>query len=137
MGRKSIPQIEQEIYDILSNFFIGRISGGFYPSDCRPFGSDLEDAVLTVSNASAEQVQIGRARINIFVPDIDAGLGRPVPNKGRIDDISRMDEMIVEALNIANTDYEFDLFMATGVENAEDIKQHLVNINLEFKHITF
>ena len=137
MERKTTAQIEQEMFDALEDFFVGRISGSLYQSDCRPTDSRLEDAVITVSTASAGQIQEGRARINIFVPDIDAGLGRPVPNKERIDNISRLDGVILETLNNSDTDYVFDLFMATGVENAVDIKQHFVTINIEFKHITF
>lgn len=125
------------MYDALEHFFDGKISGYFYPSDCRPLDSNVEDAVLTVSNATADQIQEGRARINIFVPDIDAGLGRPVPKKERLDELSTLDEAIVETLNNADTDYSFDLFKATETINAEDIKQHFVNINIGFKYITF
>lgn len=120
-----------------NTFFDGKISGCFYPSDCRPADSKVEDAVLTVSNATADQIQEGRARINIFVPDIDSGLGRPVPDKGRIDELSTLDEEIIETLNNADTDYSFDLFKATETINAEDIRQHFVNINIEFKYVTF
>ncbi len=137
MARKSTVRIEQEMYNALETFFYGRISGHFYPSDCRPADSKVEDAVLTVSNASADQVQEGRARINIFVPDVDNGSGRPVPDKGRLEELSSLDELIIETLNAADTDYEFDLFQATGTINAEDIKQHFVNINIEFKLVTF
>lgn len=125
------------MYDALEHFFDGKISGCFYPSDCRPADSKVEDAVLTVSNATAEQIQEGRARVNIFVPDIDAGVGRPVPYKERLDELSSLDEAIIETLNDADTDYYFDLFNATETINAEDIKQHFVNINIEFKYITF
>lgn len=137
MARKSTARIEQEMYNALETFFAGRISGQFYPSDCRPADSKVEDAVLTVSNATAEQIQDGRARINIFVPDIDNGSGRPVPDKGRLEELSSLDELIIETLNAADTDYEFNLFQATGTIDAEDIKQHFVNINIEFKLVTF
>lgn len=137
MARKATSRIEQEMYDALEHFFDGKISGCFYPSDCRPADSKVEDAVLTVSNATADQIQEGRARINIFVPDIDSGLGRPVPDKGRIDELSTLDEEIIETLNNADTDYSFDLFKATETINAEDIRQHFVNINIEFKYVTF
>lgn len=137
MARKATSRIEQEMYDALEHFFDGKISGTFYPSDCRPADSVVEDAVLTVSNVTAEQIQEGRARINIYVPDIDNGSGRPVPDKRRLDALSALDELIVETLNNADTDYEFDLFKATETLNAEEIKQHFVNINIEFKYITF
>lgn len=137
MARKATSRIEQEMFDALETFFVGRISGGFYPSDCRPADSKVEDAVLTVSQATAEQIQEGRARINIFVPDIDNGTGRPVPNKERLGVLSALDELIIDTLNNSDTDYCFDLSQATGTVNADDIKQHFVNIEIEFKLITF
>lgn len=125
------------MYDALEHFFEGKISGEFYPSDCRPADSEVEDAVLTVSNATAEQIQDGIARINIYVPDLDNGSGRPVPDKNRLIAISELDEQIIDVLNKADTDYEFDLAKSTETINAEAIKQHFVNITIEFNHVTF
>lgn len=137
MARKATSRIEQEMFDALETFFIGKISGNFYPSDCRPADSKVEDAVLTVSKATADQIQEGRARINVFVPDIDNGTGRPVPNKERLDELSSLDELIIDTLNNSNTDYCFDLSQATETVNAVDIKQHFVNIEIELKLVTF
>lgn len=137
MSRKATSKIEQEMYDALEHFFEGKISGAFYPSDCRPADSVVEDAVLTVSNATAEQIQDGIARINIYVPDLDNGSGRPVPDKDRLTALSELDEQIIDVLNGADTDYEFDLAKATETINAEEIKQHFVNITIEFNHVTF
>lgn len=137
MSRKTTSRIEQEMYDALEHFFDGKISGAFYPSDCRPADSVVEDAVLTVSNATAEQVQDGVARVNIYVPDLDNGSGRHVPDKDRLTELSDLGEKIIDVLNAADTDYEFDLAKATETINAEEIKQHFLNITIEFKHITF
>lgn len=137
MARKATSKIEQEMYDALEHFFDGKISGAFYPSDCRPADSEVEDAVLTVSNATAEQIQDGIARINIYVPDLDNGSGRPVPDKERLIALSELDEQIIDVLNGADTDYEFDLAKGTETINAEAIKQHFVNITIEFNHVTF
>lgn len=137
MARKATSRIEQEMFDALETFFVGKISGNFYPSDCRPADSKVEDAVLTVSKATADQIQEGRARINVFVPDIDNGTGRPVPDKERLDELSSLDELIIDTLNNSDTDYCFDLSQATETVNAVDIKQHFVNIEIEFKLVTF
>lgn len=137
MARKNTITIEQEILTVLEPLFAGRITGGIYPSDCRPLNSQLEDAVITVSSASAEQIQEGRARLNIYVPDIDNNSGRLVPDKERLEELAALDEEVVAYLNDADTDYDFDLFQATASIAAPDIKQHFVNINLEFKYVTF
>ena len=137
MARKNTITIEQEILAALEPLFAGRISGNIYPSDCRPLDSKLEDAIITVSSASAEQIQEGRARLNIYVPDINNNSGRLVPDKERLEELALLDEEVVAVLNEANTDYYFDLFQATASIADPDIKQHFVNINLEFKYITF
>lgn len=137
MTRKSTIAIEQDIFIILESFFEGKISGKFYPSDCRPANSKLEDAVLTVSKVSSEQIQDGRARINIYVSDIDNNSGCLVPDKERLQELASLDEKIVEILNAADTDYDFDLFQGTDIIADSNINQHFVNINLELKRITF
>ena len=110
---------------------------GLYPSDCRPLNSQLEDVVITVSSASAEQIQEGRARVNIYVPDIDNNSGRLVPDKERLEELAALDEEVLAILNDADTDFDFELFQATAAIADPNIKQHFVNINLEFKYITF
>ena len=137
MARKNTITIEQEILTVLEPLFAGRITGSIYPSDCRPLNSQLEDAVITVSSASAEQIQEGRARLNIYVPDIDNNSGRLVPDKERLEELAALDEEVVAYLTDADTDYDFDLFQATASIAAPDLKQHFVNINLEFKYVTF
>lgn len=138
MGRrKGTLTIEQEMYPVLEVFLDGKIAGSLYPRDCRPVDSELEDAVITVSNATAEQIQEGRARLNIYVPDIDNGSGNPAPDIERLEELSLLDEDIVSALNEADLEYEFDLFQATDTIAVPDVNQHFVNINLEFKRITF
>ena len=137
MAIKSTAIIEQQMYEWLEQFMADKVSGGFYPSDCRPGNSAQEDAVLTVSYADASQVQAGRAKLNIYVPDIDCGSNRVVPNKTRLQELSQLDETIIATLNEADTDYLYFLSAATHTINDPDIGQHFVNINIGFKLITF
>jgi len=142
MSKKTNEQIEQFIWDALAPLLskeqgAGTISGDLYPEDCRPLDSKLEDAVIAVSNGFPGQVQSGRARLNIYVPDIDCGYGRKVKNKGRLEELSRLDTVIVDMLNASDTDYLWGLFATTATIAAADIEQHFVNINLEFNCVTF
>lgn len=137
MATKSTTQIEQEMYEVLESFMTGKIGGGFYPSDCRPGNSAQEDAVLTVTYANASQVQAGRAKLNIYVPDIDCGSNRAVPDKARLQELSQLDEAIIELLNEADTDYLYYLSQATHAMADPEILQHFVNINIGFKLINF
>lgn len=137
MAIRSEAWIEQDIYDALTGFFDGKISGAFLPSGTRPANSKLEDAIIKVTSTSADQIQNGRAKLNIYVPNVDIGWGRPVPDKGRIQDISALDEEIISVLNASNTDYNFYLSQATAVIEDAEIDQYFVNINIEFKRKTF
>ena len=135
-------EIEQFVYDALAPLLSreqgeGVISGDLYPEDCRPLDSKEEDAVIAVGTGFAEQIQSGRARLNIFVPDIDNGTGRKVKDKTRLEAISRLDSEIVRLLNEADTDYRWKLFQSTATFAEPDIEQHFVNVNLQFERVTF
>ena len=80
MATKGLTTIEMEMYAALEELMGRTIKGTFYPSETRPLDADTEDAVLTVSNVTADQIQEGRARLNIYVPDIDNGGGSLVPD---------------------------------------------------------
>lgn len=142
MSKKTNEQIEQTIWDALAPLLsqeqgAGTITGDLYPEDCRPLDSKFEDAVIAVADGYPGQVQSGRARLNIYVPDIDAGLGRKVKDKGRLEELSKLDTVIVDMLNAADTDYRWGMFATTATIAAPDIEQHFVNINLEFDFVTF
>ena len=84
---KTNEDIEQFIYDALAPLLAKDvrtedvISGDLYPEDCRPLDSKLEDAVIAVGEGFPDQIQTGRARINIYVADIDCGFGRKVKTR--------------------------------------------------------
>lgn len=137
MTVKSTPEIEQRMFEVLEPLLKQYIRGGFYPSDCRPADSHAEDGVLIVSTANASQIQEGRAKLNIYIPDIDCGVGRAVPDKGRIQALAALDNALVDALNEADTDYDFFLSDATHSLGEPDMEEHFVNINIGFRLITF
>lgn len=142
MSKKTNEQIEQFIWDTLAPLLskeqgTGIISGDLYPEDCRPPDSQLEDAVIAVSGGFPGQIQSGRARLNIYVPDTDNGSGRKVKSKGRLEELSMLDATVINMLNAADTDYLWDTFAPTATIAEPDIGQHFININLEFERITF
>lgn len=138
MGKKNALKIEDDIYKALVGVFPGIISGTLYKEGTRPLDATTEDAVIIVSGGDAEQVQIGRAHINIYVRDMDNGSGNLVEDKDRLTELSAYDEIIVEALNNALfEEYSFHLYKMTDCFAESDINQHFVNVNLEFERITF
>lgn len=125
------------MYGALESCFEGKISGTLYKEGCRPLDSELEDAVIAVGKTSAGQIQQGRAIINIYVPDIDNNSKRLVPDKNRLSELANMKDNLLGVLNSADTDYLFRLANTPEAVAATDIKQHFVNINLDFECITF
>ena len=66
MGKKkNALKIEDDIYNVLVDVFPGIISGTLYKEGTRPTDAKTEDAVIIVSGGDVEQIQTGRAHINI------------------------------------------------------------------------
>lgn len=137
---KSEAQIEQDVYDLLQPYLEGEklIHGKVYKDGCRPGDSVAEDAVIAVSNASADQIQTGHVMVNIYVPDIDNGSGFPVPDKARLAELSALHEYLCCQLNDSTTDeYTFYPGRAARIIQEPDIRQHFANMDIEFQRITF
>lgn len=135
---KSEERIEQDVYDVLRDEINGLIDGKAYKSGCRPIDSDQEDAVITVSNASGDQIQVGHVIINIYVPDIDNGSGSIIQNKSRTRELADYMESFIETLNECTTDeYTFYPGKAAKTYDEPDILQHRVSMDIEFQRVTF
>ena len=137
MATKGQTTIEMEMYAALEELMGNTIKGTFYPSEVRPLEANTEDAVLTVSNATAGQIQEGRARLNIYVPDINNGGEILVPDKARLMELEKITDEVVEKLNEADTAYIFDLFQSTATIAVPGKSEHFVNIGIHFKLATF
>lgn len=137
MATKGTTTIEMEMFAALEGLVADTVRGTFYPSGLRPTDAVSEDAVLTCSNATAGQIQEGRARLNIYVPDIDNGGGNLVADKERLMELEAVDGAVVEKLNEAYTDYRFGLFQATEAMAVPGRDEHLVSIGIRFRLITF
>ncbi len=134
---KGKAQVEQDIYDTLHEFIEGKIGGTLYQSDTRPLDSKDEDAVIVASTPSPDQFQKGRVRILIFVPDIDCGIGRSVPDLERVQELEQIAEPILELLNATLLDYAFEFFSAPGHGGDPQASEHFVNIHLQYTRINF
>ncbi len=137
MATKGLTTIELEMYAALEELMAQTIGGTFYTSGTRPLEAGAEDAVLTVANATADQIQDGRARLNIYVPDIDTGGESPMPDKARIMELEAVADKVVEKLNEADTAYRFDLFQATEAIAVPGKCEHIVSIGIHFRIATF
>lgn len=130
---KSELEIEQDVYDILYDTLKGLITGEVYKSGCRPVDAMTEDAVIVVSDASADQIQLGHVLINIYVTDING-----IQDKEKLTELSKQHENFCEIMNDSTTDeYEFYPGKSARVYEEPNIHQHFVNLNIEFKRTTF
>jgi len=137
MAVKGTTEIELEMYAALQGLMEETIRGDFYTSGTRPVTATTEDAVLTVSNAGALQIEEGRARLNIYVPGIDNGGEALVPDKGRLRELEAIGAQVVKTLNDADTDYLFELLNAPRSIQVPGKQEWFVNIALQFKFLTF
>lgn len=138
MARYSTAEIEGVMYAALKEFVAGIVTGGVYRFGCRPEDSTAEDAVIVCSSATADQIQSGFARVNVFRKDIaDAATGALLPDIARLTEITGYAEDIINTLNAANTDFLFDLDEAPKIVEAPQTGQHFANISIRFNCITF
>nr|DAE23086.1 MAG TPA: hypothetical protein [Myoviridae sp. ctB3C22] len=137
MAQKSTIEIELEMFRALEGLMAKSVKGTFYSSEMRPIEACTEDAVLTVSNGMPGQFEEGRARLNIYVPDIDCGQADKVADKDRLLELAKIDKTVLDTLNGADTDYLFDFFQTTAIVAVPGKSEHFVNIGIHFKLVTF
>lgn len=137
MSTRSTIRIESEMFRSLEDLMGKTIKGNFFLSEMRPDNAETEDAVLTVSFADAGQFEQGKARLNIFVPNIDCGFPSKVADKARLEQLASVDESVIDTLNEADTDYLFELAQATQTFQVQGKDESFVNITIAFKLVTF
>lgn len=130
---KSEFEIEQDVYNMLKNNLKGIISGFVYKKGCRPVDAQTEDAVISVSDASADQIQLGSIQVNVYVPNIGNA-----PDKTRLTELSKQHEDLCEFMNGLSTD-EYNFYPGRAARSFEepDINQYFVNFEIGFERITF
>lgn len=130
---KSELQIEQDIYNLLKDELKSMIKGNVYKQGMRPIDAQTEDAVIAVSDASADQIQLGHVQINVYVPDIN-----DMPDKARMTELSEQHENLCELMNALTTDeYTFYPSRAARPYEVPELRQHFLNFEIEFERITF
>lgn len=126
---KTTSDIEQDIYNVAKDYLGGIIDGRVYKYGIRPKDSKQEDAVISVSFATAGQWQYASCYVNIFVPDIASGNGETLPDKSRIATLSALGDGLADAV-CGLTDYVATLGSATDTLEAESGGQHIVSIHI-------
>lgn len=130
-------QIELDMFAALEELMGTLIEGTFYTSETRPLDARTDDAVVSVSSVDAQELQEGRARVNLFVQDMDNGGNAKVPNKERLLELAGRDQEIIDALNAGVKKFRFQRYAATKTRGVPSKDEHYVNIALKFKRVLF
>lgn len=125
------------MYGAVQPFLEDKISGTTYYPRTRPQDSGKEDAVLYYNGSSMEQQQRGRARIAVFVADIDNNTGRKVPDVPRLDEIESLADSLLSLLNDADTDYLWELDSAPFRIPEQQTHETALNFNFRFRIINY
>ena len=123
-----------KVYEAIKDDVANIIDGSVYQDGCRPYNSiGSEDAVLTVSTLSADQVQEGVIALNIFVPNINNATGLYVPNRARLLALSQRMGDIVDALQSKMPEAEIRPYTATQTMANDNGREYIVNQLIRIK----
>lgn len=76
MHKKTAGMVEGDVFALIRDSELMReVAGGLYKQGTRPFGSREEDVEVVFLTGSGGQIQEGIVNINIYVPNIDNGMG--------------------------------------------------------------
>lgn len=130
-------EIEQVVYDLLSNSDHISISGKLYKEGTRPINADSEDAVVTFLSGIDDQIQTGVVVVNIYVKDIDNGEseGVLVIDKERCSEIESQLRDFSDSVKRSN-EFVFKRDKTIQTFKADEVKQHFVSLRLKFKKST-
>jgi len=134
--KKTGSTFEKEVYRLLSDSELKTaISGDIYREGMRPFNSDKEDAVISFLAGTDGQIQIGTVNVNVYVPDIQAGVRKKVKDVKRCNEVEEVCQRVSESLKLSGFLFSTSHIIQTFPE--PEIEQHFVNMKLNFKYVTF
>lgn len=133
MASKTTGEIKDDIYALLRHKPISDdLTGSVYFQGLRPKDSRLEDTIIAVTTATADEVQQGVIAILVYVPDITVN--------GLIQEQTERTRAIERALNAwcrqmtaGKSDYLFKLKEAVTTDKEAATNQHFVTARLGFK----
>jgi len=122
------------LFSLLQNSPVKKaINGGIYVGDDRPNNSDKEDIVVNTISVTQDYLpQIGTSNVNLFVSDKNVKIGGKQQLQADRTRLQKLSEMAIKTLKYANiTGLKLILGSQTILEEA-DVKQHFVNIRIDW-----
>lgn len=136
---KTGKEIEYDIYTMIrSSELASFVNGGVYKNGLRPFGSTLEDIIVSFAAGIDGQAQSGMVSIRIYVKDIDFGSadGRLVQDTARCEALEVKTLQVVQSLIGSSTEYDLSVETTIQTLPVEDLGQHVVYVMLKYRRIT-
>ena len=132
---KTGSEIENDVIGLLNDSSLKEAVAGIYADGMRPVVSGAQEAVVSFVSGTNGQIQSGMIDVNVYVPDTDAGSGRPVKNRVSC---ARLEKRLAEvAGRLGMAGYEFSAGDTIRTVRAETGNEHYVNLRLNFKRTTF
>lgn len=135
--KKSGDQVISDIYNLIRDSgLMSFVNGKLYKDrTARPLNSSTEDVIISFKAGLDGQLQAGAAIVDIYVPDIDSGVGGMTKNIIRAEQISKKCTELFEYRVLG--EYYFTLGNMIQTYQEETIEQHFIRIDLRFKRTTF
>jgi hypothetical protein len=135
MSAKTAHQILDDVVARLKAGGIESVISGRIYKKKRPDNSTSEDCVVSFKTGKDGQIQNGVVTVNIYVQNVDNGQGSTVENVAR----TRLFEAELNRVcrQFTNGEYLFTPDNIVETWEAEEIGQHFVHLDLEFKRIIY
>jgi hypothetical protein len=132
---KTAHQILDDVVARLKTVGFDKVIGGRIYKKKRPDNSTAEDCVVSFKAGIDGQIQMGTVTVNVWVPDVNNGQGSLVEDVAR----TRLIEAELSTICRTFTNGEYLFTPANIVETweEEEVKQHFVHLDLDFKHTGF
>jgi len=132
---KTAGQIEQDLYDIVSNSTLPtEVSGKVYKRGTRPTDSKEEDILVGFIAGLDSEVSTGMVFVNVYVPQITSG-GTSIKNTQRVSQVEGLLRSFFDTLS-GNSEYLFSLDSTIQSFEDKDIKQDIASMRMRYKIYT-
>lgn len=133
--KKTASEITADFYKFIKESDLAKaVNGGVYLDGLRPANSQKEDIIIAFMTGLFDVFdQTGKVVVNIYVPDKDSS-GIKKKNFQRCREIERACQNFIDTFN--SNKYRLMLGNIIQTFAEEDINQHFVNLQIEFRHNT-
>jgi hypothetical protein len=132
---KTAHQILDDVVSRLKSAgFDGFIGGRIYKKK-RPDNSTAEDCVVSFKAGIDGQIQTGTVTVNVYVPDVNIGQGTLGEDVARTRAIEA--ELSTICRTFTNGEYLFTPANIVETWGEEEINQHFVHLDLDFRRIIY